>query len=308
MVLSDFEIWTSIIIPIFIGPLFIFFKTLYDNNKASKQTKLKLIFDDKLDKIKKQLEQFYWPIYIRLIIIYQLDYNIPDPVNDNKSDSDSSSCYSDNSTGDIETNVCRGYYISENQYYHKCTNKIPINSIAGICKECRWKSCMKKVQLKISDNKKKPEFVSIKLQRSISDWSLKNESQVDIDDELLDSKLEKELEKMDFLNVTIDVNTIELLNKQIMNNYREIQDIIHENISIASPNEKLKTRLVKLLKFIKIEQIIEDSKKTNKENKYKATDFGIKKNTNKVLKMVEKKLYQLTREYRSLLENGPYLN
>ena len=196
MTLSESDIWVSVIVPIFIGPLFIFLKTLYDNNKASKHMKLKLIFDDKLEKIKSQLSNFYWPIYIRLIIIYQLDYNIPEEISCNKSDSDSSSCYSDCSTDDIKTNICRGYYLQENNSYYKCNNKIPINSVADICKTCRWKSCMKKVNLKIEEQKKK-EFVSIKFHRSISALSLNNESTIDdIDDELLTSKLEKELNKL----------------------------------------------------------------------------------------------------------------
>tara|TARA_Y100000590_G_scaffold470766_1_gene669745 strand:- start:27885 stop:28838 length:954 start_codon:yes stop_codon:yes gene_type:complete len=316
MVLSESEIWISVIIPIFIGPLFVFFKTLYDNSKSSKQTRLKIIFDDKLDKIRRQLSNFYWPIYIRLIIIYQLDYNIPDEYVDNKSDSDSSSCYSECSSDEIETNICRGYYVSDGDYYHKCTNKIPINSVADICKCCRWKSCMKKVTLKIEESSRKkhsikrsPEFVSINLHRSISDTSINNESLTDnVDEELLNTKLQKELDKMAFLNVSIDTKTVDILNSKILENYKEIETIINNNISIASPSEKLKERLVKLLKYIKIQQIINETKKLNEITNYTCKEFGIKKNINKVLKTVEKKVYQLTDEYRNLIKDGPFNN
>ena len=311
MVFSESEIWISVIIPIFIGPLCVFFKTLYDNSKSSNQTRLKLIFDDKLDKIRRQLSEFYWPIYIRLIIIYQLDYNIPDENVDNKSESDSSSGYSECSSDEIDNNICRGYYVYDGDYYHKCTNKIPINSVADICKCCRWKSCMKKVTLKIQESsrrkmssiKRQSEFVSINLHRIISDISITNDN---VDNELSNTKLQKELDKMAFLNVSIDTKTVDILNSKISENYKEIEDIINNNISIASPSEKLKERLVKLLKYIKIQQIIKETTGVNENNKYTCNDFGVKKNINKVLKTVEKKVYQLTDDYRYLIKEGPF--
>lgn len=314
MTLSESDIWVSVIVPIFIGPIFLFLKTLYDNFKASKQNKLKIIFDDKLDKIRHQLSDFYWPIYIRLIIIYQLDYNIPDEKC-HKSDSDSSSYYSDNSSDEIETNICRGYYTENNGYYHKCTNKIPINSVADICKSCRWKSCMKKVTLKIEESKKKctknkseSEYISIRVPRSISNSSINevsNDTNNNVDVELMNEKLDNELKKMDFLEVSIDKHTIKILSDKIMNNYDKIEEIINNNISIASPSEKLKERLVKLLKYIKIQQIIKETNEIDGNN-YNCTHFGIKKNIDKVLKTIEKKVYYLTDEYRKLIKEGPF--
>ena len=44
------EIWVSIIIPLLIGPICIFAKTVYDNYKMTKFEKMKIEFDEKTRK------------------------------------------------------------------------------------------------------------------------------------------------------------------------------------------------------------------------------------------------------------------
>ena len=58
------------------------------------------------------------------------------------------------SSDNEETNICRGYYLQDNNSYHKCNNIIPINSIEDICKECRWKSCNGTINLQIEEKGK----------------------------------------------------------------------------------------------------------------------------------------------------------
>ena len=77
MTLDTATIWTSIIIPIIIGPIFLFFKSMYDNfNNKNDERKL-LKFNDHVERIRAKLQKFYWPIYLKLICVYQMNFNIP---------------------------------------------------------------------------------------------------------------------------------------------------------------------------------------------------------------------------------------
>ena len=82
MTLDTVTIWTSIIIPIIIGPIFLFFKSMYDNfNNKNDERKL-LKFNDHVERIRAKLQKFYWPIYLKLICVYQMNFNIPIPNNE----------------------------------------------------------------------------------------------------------------------------------------------------------------------------------------------------------------------------------
>jgi len=71
------DIWTTIIIPLLIGPLFIYFKSVYDNYTQNKREHNLLVYNTKIDYLSKVLTNFYWPLYLKLLCIQQLNYNIP---------------------------------------------------------------------------------------------------------------------------------------------------------------------------------------------------------------------------------------
>ena len=71
------DIWTTIIIPLLIGPLFIYFKSVYDNYTQNKREHNLLVYNTKIDYLTKVLTNFYWPLYLKLLCIQQLNYNIP---------------------------------------------------------------------------------------------------------------------------------------------------------------------------------------------------------------------------------------
>ena len=71
------DIWVSIIIPILIGPFFLYLKTLYDTYIKNKKEHQLLVYNDYHDKYVKLLNNFYWPLYIKLLCIHQLNYYIP---------------------------------------------------------------------------------------------------------------------------------------------------------------------------------------------------------------------------------------
>jgi hypothetical protein len=71
------DIWTNIIIPLLIGPLFLYLKSMYDNHMLRKNEHKLMVYNNKYDHLTYVLNNFYWPLYIKLLCIIQLTYNIP---------------------------------------------------------------------------------------------------------------------------------------------------------------------------------------------------------------------------------------
>ena len=71
------DIWTTIIIPLLIGPIFIYLKSLYDNYVQNKREHNLLVYNTKTEYLTQILNNFYWPLYLKLLCIHQLNYNIP---------------------------------------------------------------------------------------------------------------------------------------------------------------------------------------------------------------------------------------
>ena len=69
------EIVTTVLIPLFIGPLFIFFKTLWDRYNAKNDNIKKIEYDEQIGKIREQLNNFYWPVLIKLKCLNHLNYS-----------------------------------------------------------------------------------------------------------------------------------------------------------------------------------------------------------------------------------------
>jgi len=71
------DIWTNIIIPLLIGPLFLYLKSIYDNYIVRKNEHKLMVYNNKYDHLTYVLNNFYWPLYLKLLCIIQLTYNIP---------------------------------------------------------------------------------------------------------------------------------------------------------------------------------------------------------------------------------------
>jgi len=103
------DIWIGIIIPILIGPLFLYVKTLYDNYVKNRNDHRLLVYNNKYDKLTNILNNFYWPLYIKLLCISQLSYYIP-LKNEYEYNSDSSN---DSKNSDIRINILNNNSISD---------------------------------------------------------------------------------------------------------------------------------------------------------------------------------------------------
>jgi hypothetical protein len=71
------DIWTNIIIPLLIGPLFLYLKSIYDNYIIRKNEHKLMVYNNKYEHLTYVLNNFYWPLYLKLLCITQLTYNIP---------------------------------------------------------------------------------------------------------------------------------------------------------------------------------------------------------------------------------------
>ena len=160
------EIWLSIIMPLILGPLFVFFKTIWDRIRDNKDRKEQILFDDTRNRLKTQLDEFYYPVYLKLLLLYSISFILPQrDVEHNQYDNDSSSesefCSSDE---EVETNPsikqtsitykkkrCIAYYKNNNEYI-KCRNIIPKTGFSKICKCCRWKFLSGKIEINIIDD------------------------------------------------------------------------------------------------------------------------------------------------------------
>ena len=183
------DIWISIILPLIIGPLFIFFKTVWDRTCELKQKKKQLLFDDTRNRLKHQLDDFYYPVYLKLLLLYSLSFFLPEKEindetstdscesiykrkstihgrksiytydNESISSSDSDLCSSDEETHMPEQNILqkrRTYkkrrclaYYKNENEYIKCRNVIPQNGFSKICKTCKWKFLSGKIEINI---------------------------------------------------------------------------------------------------------------------------------------------------------------
>lgn len=73
--MKEGEVVVSIIVPIVIGPLFIFFKSLWDRYNIKKEEIRKIEYEENITRIREQLNLFYWPLLIKLKCLNHLNYS-----------------------------------------------------------------------------------------------------------------------------------------------------------------------------------------------------------------------------------------
>ena len=155
------EIWTSILIPLLVGPLFIFFKSLWDRTQEAKLTLKNNQYEEELVRLKDELTMFYYPLYLNLLNLYGLCFSIP--VEQEDEDPSISSSDSELSDGEehgkkhYKKRRCKAYYKNEDNIIQTCRNVIPHNVSSKICKNCRWRMVRGDVEMGILDTKEEYE-------------------------------------------------------------------------------------------------------------------------------------------------------
>ena len=267
------NIYINIIIPLIIasiGPIFVVIKILYD--KWSFKKKETFILNNKLnvERLKKKLELFYWPIYILLIQDYlyfkKTNYEfIGEELNNNFIHSEFKTC-------------CYIKKIKNNKIIC-CNNYIPKNINDIYC-------------LKHKDENKNIHIKEI---------NLKTNKQINISN-IINNKSEKagnitghQVGNINFINELNIVNTMENqtnidnIIQNILKNELKIYDIIIKNISIAEPNSIIGRELIKFIIFYN------EFNLNNKKNKINYPK--------KLLPLIEIELFKLQKKYNRLLKN-----
>ena len=215
------EIWATIIIPLLIGPIFIYLKSIYDNYSQNKKDNNLLFYNTKTDYLTTILNNFYWPLYVKLLCIHQLNYNIP----------------------------------IKNQY----------------------------------------EYISDEEDNTDSD---DDQTQINIDNVRINI-----VEKNKSKSIILDVETINFMENNINELFKETLGIIENNIYNVRLSKSLNTNIVEFIKFCKIREIIHEGSTTKK---YNIEYFGTTDNTWKLLKLIDFELNKYQTQYTNLIEKGPF--
>ena len=75
----------GVVVPLVIGPLSVFCKSLWDRYSKSRELKRKNRYETKMEQLSQKINIFYWPVYLKLKTLdrinYQLRKNSPQPNN-----------------------------------------------------------------------------------------------------------------------------------------------------------------------------------------------------------------------------------
>jgi hypothetical protein len=315
-------IWISIIVPLVIGPLCIFLKSIYDRFNKKVDDRILNNYTESLNRVSDKLKKFYWPVYLHLLCIYQFNFNIPLEDKElsssgSSTSSSGSSCNSDNGDSSKQKFVkytkkklrkCKGVYKNKQNKIVKCRKYVPNNSFE-FCRKCRWRE--PNIDLNSSNNLNsnlKKQKIDIKNEIKIQipiDLDGESDTDKNIENEIKDLSITGSgigiVKKLSTIQTKIDEKTMNLLKDIINKSHGKLVNIIESEISTAEPNSKLGKQLVLFIKYSKIRDIINLT-----DIDYKIKHFGVKDNTNKLLSLVEIKLFDLQKEYNILLRKGPY--
>lgn len=312
------EVWTTILLPLLLGQFFLYLKSLYDNYISHKNEQKKIKFDEELNNLRNILQNLYWPVYIKLLCIYQLNYNIPikNSYEYISSESDSDIDIDQLQVSKIPTKKCNHIYFKNGQRVH-CKSRIPMNS-NNICKKCRWRKDDKSNK-SINSNKSN---ISINNQNNESES--KSNSSIDSCESNINHELQMEkntieisipmpvnsdennmniLDDFELQTILIDTNTVEKMEQKLNELYDEVLQIFENNMCCIGCCDKINKTILLFIKYCKIRSIINDG---SIKQKYNPNYFGVTNNTNKLLSIIEKKAIQYHKEFNHLLEKGPF--
>lgn len=333
------EIVSTIILPIVIGPIFIFFKSLWDRYNSRKDTIRKIEYDDKINKIREQLNNFYWPVLIKLKCLNHLNYTEVKSDNiqiqeifleDSFSESMDTDYLKKKKRNRKKGKICGNRTFFKGEFVI-CQNVIQKPDLYNLCQKC----------LKKKDNKIVSEYsdsdMDIKIKRRktvLSDDNIKIDIDLENDKDLEDDKDKKvkidivddtsgtssssknssdsknEEEKLNKKTIKIEKLLKKEIDKKIILLCIDIKDIIENNISIIKPDKKLGKELVKFIRFSETICILDNYnnlKENNKNNiKYNYKDLGVSNNTKKLIKIIIQNLNLLLSEEEEIKSNYLY--
>lgn len=330
-------ILTSIFIPLFIGPVTIFLKDLWDRYKLHNVEIKKNYYQENIKIVKDKLSLFYWPIYIKLCCLYHLNYNIiedtdkaiPKIETQEINLSETQSDTPNEEEMELRERIRKKYkkkkcgyeYFNEDGVSIICDNLVNHHDTSKFCLECR-KRILENKKPKKKRNKRKKEHITINIsddlewERNTSDseYSSPDEQFMEIM-KILDKKSDSSLsditgdgvgivKDLPQKEVILDRIMIEKLDNKIIEICKDIKQIILNNIAIGQPKSKLGRELTKFIRYCEMEIVVYEANKKKKNQKfYDSKNLGVVNNIRKLLEIIEIDLFVLQKEYNKMIKN-----
>ena len=301
-------ILVGVIVPLFIGPVSVFFKSLWDRYNKSKELKRKTRYDTKMLELSDKINSFYWPVYLKLKTLDRLNYKSCRYIPKNKNKMSLTINHSDETT--LSDNSNDGKLALKKKKRHKicsvkkCQNINHTPSLSPKCHKCRYGGML---EFDMSDD----EFVKEKISNNelVTDESLEwdyngidNTRNYSVREISLHN--DSDLEESNNLVVQVDKVFLENLDLKILSLCLEIKTLIEKNISIIQPSKKLIREIVKFTRYTEMLQIITDSEKqTLQKMNYDLGKLGVVNNTFNFYCLIKSNLEEYMLEYKTNFDN-----
>ena len=334
-------ILVGVVVPLIIGPLSVFCKSLWDRYSKIQELKLKNRYEMKMSQLSDKINLFYWPVYLKLKTLdrinYQLKKNSPEPCN-----------YTLNMGSLLETSLTDNTEYSSdgekkirNRRKKKkiiCSqdNCFQINhnpNLSPICHKCRMidKSKLNKTNTNSSlKEMSRLDGTSIILGNQMTDSEIEEENDENLNISIETKSLEWEPEPIDIsrnrfqsmrkielhddleveennLLVTVDKNFLQMLDSKILKITHDIKSLIEKNIAIIQPSKNLVREMIKFTRYAEMFDILHHSSEENKK-KHRIEDLGVVNNTRRLINLVKVDLEKYMAEYENTFESYNNVN
>lgn len=311
-------ILVGVVVPLIIGPLSVFCKSLWDRYSNSRALKKKNKYETKMKELTDKINLFYWPVYLKLKTLDRISYE--NCVDKN--------C--DRETKNYQIDIGNGGQTSATDYSsdNLSSSVIPNNNLVRK-KRKKWKKCENPNCQRINRQHHLSKFCHICQNKGMNNVNLNNKnSSVDEilseTEDILDgeghwdnyelNRRQNTFQSMRHINfhndenveddnilVTVDSALLEELDKKILSISLEIKLLVETNISIVQPSRKLIKEIVRFARYTEMLQIINEAKKKTSK-KYNIHNYGVVNNTNKFHIIVRNELEKLMLEYKTSFE------
>ena len=331
----------SVFMPILIGPIFIFFKELWDRYNVKNVEIKKNYYNEHIKIVKDKLSLFYWPIYIKLCCLYHLNYNIIEDLDKEKPKiepielSETQSDTPNEEEIEMREKVKKKYkkrkcgyeYFDDNRNLIECKNLINHHDTSKYCFDCRKMILQSEKPIKKRRRNKRYNENNEHITINISDdfeWensASESDHSTPFDEEalailnILRSKSDSSMsditgdgigvvKELPTKKVIMDKLIVQNLDCKIIELYMDLKNIILNNIAIGQPKSKLGRELTKFIRFVEMEYIVFEANKKKRNKKfYESKNLGVVNNIKKLLEIIEVDLFVLQKEYNKMIKN-----
>jgi hypothetical protein len=279
------EIWIGIIIPIVIGPIFVYLKSLRDEVVERRFRRLREKYDEERNTIFNELKTFYWPVFINLLCIQQYSYSLPIK---NRFRYESKS-----SLGEFNSNSSES-----DDYFPPDESKKPLEgnktNKTNKINDINLKPIDKSLVLNTDNNSDNFE-ITIPINEHVSPQEVEDNIKMDIisNPSSISSFTKRK-------TIILDKSTLKMLEENLNNKFRETVEIIEENIALVCIHQNLNTEIINFIKYARLREIIQEG---SPESEYNIGYLCVDNNTDKFLSEILPILTNLNTKYTDLINN-----